>query len=195
MENKGIEVYPEVISDEIVNIEVRKLLDGVDLEKTKRDMRTTEPLGRAIRLFYSYSHKDESIRDELETHLKIMQRQGLIESWHDRKITPGDNWKNQIDENLERADIILLLVSQYSMASDYCQDVEMKRVLERHKAGEAVAIPIILRDVDWQKTCLGELQALPKNGKPVTKWNPKDTAWRNVSEGIEKVIEQLTKRP
>jgi hypothetical protein len=198
MENK-IENYPEVIGDEIVNIEVKILLEGVDLERTKRDMSMTESIRKALRLFYSYSHKDEELRDELETHLKLMQRQGLIESWHDRRITAGDEWKKDIDENLERADIILLLVSADFIASDYCYDIEMERALERHDVGEAVVIPVIIRDVNWKGAPFSRLGVLPEDGKAVATWGPdknaRDTAWRNVSEGIERAIDQLAKRP
>ena len=142
----------------------------------------------AMRLFYSYSHKDEALRNELETHLKIMHRRGLIDSWHDRKIRAGEDWKSEIDENLERADIILLLISADFIASDYCWEMEMKRALERHEVGEARVIPVIVRDVNWNDAPFGGLQALPENAKAVTTWPDKDTAWRDVSEGIEKVV-------
>jgi hypothetical protein len=143
-----------------------------------------------VSLFYSYSHKDESSRNELETHLKLLQRQGLIAPWHDRKIEAGDEWKRTIDENLERADVILLLVSADFIASDYCYEQEMRRALERHENGEARVIPIILDDVNWGRAPFAKLQALPKDGRPVTKWRPKTSAWRNISEGIERVAEE-----
>ncbi len=119
---------------------------------------------QAVRLFYSYSHKDETLRNELETHLKLLQRQGLIETWHDRQIEAGDEWKQKIDENLERADIILLLISSDFIASDYCYDKEMGRAMERHSQKEARVIPVIVRDVNWRIAPFAELQALPKDG-------------------------------
>lgn len=144
--------------------------------------------------FYFRSHKDESLRNELETHLKLMQRQRLIETWHDRLIEAGDEWKDRIDDNLERAEIILLLVSANFIASDYCYEKEMERALERHKKGEARVIPVIVRDVNWARAPFAKLQALPKDGLAVTKWPDKDSAWRNVSEGIEKVAEEMRGR-
>jgi internalin A len=146
-----------------------------------------------MRLFYSYSHKDENLRNELDTHLKLLRRQGLIETWHDRKIEAGDEWKRKIDENLERADIILLLVSADFIASDYCWDKEMMRALQRHENGEAQVIPVIVRDVNWKRAPFAKLQALPKDGLAVTKWPDKDSAWRNVSEGIERIVEEIRK--
>jgi internalin A len=60
------------------------------------------------------------------------------------------------------------LISADFLASDYCFDIEMKTALERHAAGKAVVIPVILRPVDWKATPFRGLQALPRNGKPVT---------------------------
>ena len=72
-----------------------------------------------LSLFYSYAHADEGLRDQLEKHLRQLQRQGLISEWHDRKILPGEMWADKIDTNLETASIILLLVSPDFLASDY----------------------------------------------------------------------------
>ena len=106
-------------------------------------------------------------------------------------IGAGEEWKNEIDGNLERAEIILLLVSADFIASDYCYDVELKRAMERHEAAEAVVVPVILRDALWTKAPFGKLQALPKDGKPVTTWSDRDSAWKNVAEGIEKAAAKL----
>jgi internalin A len=152
-----------------------------------------EPLS-SIQLFYSYSRKDETLRDSLDTHLKLLQRQGLIKSWYDRNIDAGDDWKRRIDENLERADIILLLVSANFIASDYCYEKEMKRALERHASGEAQVIPIILRDVDLNGVPFAGIQYLPKNGKAITLWKNRDSAWRNISEGIRKVADTVLQK-
>src|SRR5690349_5863095 len=102
-----------------------------------------------VSVFYSYAHQDEALRQQLETHLSLLRRQGLISEWYDRKILPGAEWVGEIDEHLERASIILLLISADFLASDYCYDKEMTRALERHKQGEARVIPIILRPCDW----------------------------------------------
>src|SRR6266849_10426858 len=104
---------------------------------------------KALEVFFSYAHKDQRLRDQLETHLSLLKREGLISSWHDRKIGAGQEWAGQIDNHLNTAHIILLLVSPDFMASDYCYDIEMTQALARHEAGEARIIPIILRPVDW----------------------------------------------
>lgn len=144
-----------------------------------------------IKLFCSYSHRDEHLRDELAKHLKLLERQGLIESWHDRRIGAGEVWKEEIDRNLSEADIILLLISADFLASDYCFDIEMKAALERHSAAKAVVIPIILRPVDWHATPFSGLQALPKNGKPVTTFDNLDIAFEQVATSIRAAIEKV----
>ena len=120
-----------------------------------------------------------------------MQRTGLVQKWDDRLLKAGEEWRKAIDENLERADIILLLVSADFLASDFCWQKEMKRALERHQTGEAQVIPVIIRKVDWTQAEFAKLQALPKEGKAVTLWPDRDSAWTNVAEGIRRVAEEI----
>ncbi len=115
-----------------------------------------------VEIFFSYSHKDEMLRDELAKHLSIMKRQGIIDAWHDRAITAGSEWAGEIDTHLNSAQIILLLISADFLASDYCYDIELKRAMECHEVGKAQVIPIILKPVDWYGAPFGKLQALPK---------------------------------
>jgi hypothetical protein len=148
-------------------------------------------LPASLTLFYSYSHKDEKHRNKLETHLSSLKRQGLISEWHDRKISGGTDWKGRIDEHLETAQVILLLVSADFIHSDYCFDVELKRAIERHDAGEARVIPIIVRPCDWHSAPFGKLQAFPKDGKPITKWKPQDDAYLDIARQLRQVIDEL----
>jgi hypothetical protein len=154
-----------------------------------------QPPSGPVTLFYSYAHEDEELRNQLDKHLRLLERQGLITSWHDREIRAGDDWAIEINTYLENAQIILLLISADFLTSDYCYGVEMKRALERHFAGEARVIPIILRPVDWKHDLLlSGLQALPTNGKPVTAWSsspPYDAAFEDIAQGIRKVVEDL----
>src|SRR5205823_6498299 len=118
-----------------------------------------------LTLFYSYAHADEALRNELEKHLSTLKRQGYITDWHDRNISAGWEWASAIDEHLNTAQVILLLVSSDFIASDYCYSIEMTRALERHTTGDACVIPIILRSVDWEDAPFGKLQALPTEGR------------------------------
>lgn len=151
----------------------------------------------AITVFFSYSHKDEELRDELAKQLRTLERNGVISGWHDRKILPGDEWDRQIKDNLNSAQIILLLVSADFIDSDYCHDVEIARAMERHKADEARVIPVILRPCLWNITPLGELQALPKNAAPVTDtriWPNQDAAFFDIAKGICDAVSSFTQQ-
>lgn len=146
-------------------------------------------------VFFSYSHKDEGLRDRLEVHLSMLKRQDAIEAWHDRRIKIGDELKGAIDKELERADIILLLVSPDFLASDYCYDVEMNRAMERHHSTEARVIPIILRPCDWHSAPFGKLLAAPKDGKPVTSWPDLDEAFLDIVRAIRAALPKHAPRP
>jgi hypothetical protein len=145
-----------------------------------------------VEIFVSYAHADESFRVELGKHLAMLRRQNVISLWHDRMIGAGTEWKGEIDEHLNSAGVILLLVSPDFMASDYCYDIEVRRALERHEAKEARVIPVILRPVDaWQEAPFGKLLGLPTDGKPVTTWVNRDEAFSDVARGIREAVRSL----
>jgi hypothetical protein len=146
---------------------------------------------KPLRIFCSYAHEDEEHLNDLQDWLRGLQRQGLIEWWHDRGISPGWEWEEAIDKNLRTADIILLLVTPDFMASDYVFEKEIRRAIERHERGEARVIPIIVRPALWKGTVLDRLQALPKDARPVTRWPDRDEAWLDVAQGIRKAVEEL----
>jgi hypothetical protein len=146
-----------------------------------------------LELFFSYSHQDEALRDELEVHLAMLKRQNVISTWHDRRIVAGEDFGSKIDDQLERADIVLLLVSPYFLASDYCYDIEMKRALDRHGAGDARVIPVILHPCDWHDAPFGSLRATPLDGKPVSKFANQHEAFLAVTRDIRQAVEELVR--
>ena len=146
-----------------------------------------------VEVFFSYAHEDEKLRDKLAKHLRILERQKIIKSWYDRDITAGDEWKAKILEQLNRADIILLLISADFLDSDFCWGTELERAMARNDEKSACVIPIILRPVDWKEAPFAKLQALPKNGEPVTNWTNEDQAFEDIVKGIRKVAKTLKK--
>ena len=144
-----------------------------------------------VKLFYSYAHADERYRQKLETCLSGLQREGVIQEWHDRKILPGQRWADAIDANLESADLVLLLISPDFIASDYCHEIEMKRALERQRAGLAEVVALIVRPCDWRRADFASLQVLPKDGKPVTDWKRQDQAYLDIAQGLRRLVESL----
>lgn len=149
-----------------------------------------------IELFYSYSHKDERLRKKLENHLIVLEKMGVITNWHFRKITAGKEWEGEINSHLNSAHIILLLISPNYLTSKYCNDIEVKKAIERHESGEARVIPIILNDVkNWEATPFAKFQALPENAKSVMKWRSRDDAFKNIAEGIAQAVKEIRKIP
>ena len=159
----------------------------IQVKEERQEPRPPEAMG----IFFAYAHEDEDLRDELEKHLTDLKRQGVIATWHDRKIGAGKEWEGEIDPHLNTAPAILLLVSPDFIDSDYCMNVEVKRAMERHEDGEARVIPVILRQVHWKSTPFGKLKALPTDGKPVTSWPDRDEAFFDVAQGIRAAVMEL----
>ena len=149
------------------------------------------PDATALNVFVSYSHIDERAKDELLKHLQPLTTSRLIEAWTDRQIKGGENWDDKIGQALEKADIILLIISIDFINSDYCYGIEMERAMEKHADGTARVIPVIYRNCMWSQAPFAGLQALPKDAKPVMSWESVDDAFVNIAEGIKTVAEEL----
>ena len=146
---------------------------------------------KALKMFVSYSHQDEALKNELLKHLSPLKRLNLIDDWHDRKISAGDHWDTAIFDALKDADIVLLLVSIDFINSRYCYDVEMNNALDRERKGEVVVIPVIARNCMWKSTDFARLQATPTDGKAIASWPDRDEALTVVAQKIQEVAERL----
>jgi serine/threonine protein kinase len=159
---------------------------------TVQQASTPSPLStHGIEIFFSYSHKDKKLRSELEKYMTHLKRHPSIKAWYDGEIGAGKEYAQEILTHLNKAHIILLLVSQDFIASDYCYNIEMQKALQRHEAKTARVIPIILRQAFWENTPIGKLQALPTGAKPITQWSDRNQAYMDVVRGIQKEIEKL----
>lgn len=143
------------------------------------------------KLFFSYSHKDEEMRNELETHLALLMRQGAISSWHDRRITAGSDFGQVISNELENSQIILLLVSAHFLASDYCYEKEMARAIEQHENGSSIVIPVILHPCDWHSAPFGNLRATPTDGKAISMFANPHEAFSIVAKDVRNSAETI----
>ena len=144
-----------------------------------------------VRVFVSYAHRDERDMERLNAHLKLAERQRLISVWYDRMLKAGDAWDPRILDELNRADIIVMLVSADFLASEYIFEKEFPRALERHRANDATAIAVILKDCEWFQTDVQYIQVLPKDGRPVKKWVQRDTAWTAVATTVRRTAEAI----
>lgn len=143
-----------------------------------------------INVFISYAHEDEQWRKDLATHLKSLEKQGLVSVWHDIKIPPGKQWKEEIDDQMNKSELILLLVSADFLASDFCER-EMNRALELYGSGRARVVPIIVRPCDWYNAEFANLQVLPEHGEAVSTWPDKDVAFMDIATNLRPTIEEL----
>jgi CheY-like chemotaxis protein len=150
-----------------------------------------------VRMMISYAHKDEKLRVAFDDHLALLRNHKLVDVWQDRCIRAGGDWAHDIHKNIEKADIILLLVSPAFFGSRYITGIELKRALERAAEGTAVVIPIILKEGDYRNAPFAHLKELPTDGlakgRAVNgrRWKNYDEAFRDVTEGIRDEVERL----
>src|SRR6266478_3518399 len=155
-----------------------------------RAMAAEEAQAGSVHIFYSYAHDDEKFRNELHNHFGLLRQQRLITEWYDRDIDAGADWKDQIDNHLNMAHIILLLISADFIASEYCYSIEMQRALERHQSGSARVIPILLRPANWEEAPFAKLQVLPRNKEAISTWENQDLAYTEIAIAIRAIVER-----
>ena len=141
------------------------------------------------KVFVSFSHKDDKYRMQLESQLTLLQRKGYVDWWTDMRLLPGTEWEAEILRRLDEADIILCLVSIHFLASEFCWSKELRRAIERHRAGSARVIPVFVRVCQFQETPIELLQGVPHSSKPIFKWADRHQAWAEVAKGIQKVVQ------
>jgi hypothetical protein len=145
-------------------------------------------MSSVISLFIAYCDEDDALRQELTTHLAMLRRRDLIRDWDIHRIEAGGDRRRVAQEQLDRAKIVLLLISADFLSSDYCYNVEMTRALEKSTKESAWVLPIILRDCDWSHAPFAHLAVLPERGIPVASWENRDKAWKNVVDGVHAAI-------
>ncbi len=145
-----------------------------------------------LQVFISYSHEDKPLRDKLNNALTALKDQNIISTWHDGEILAGQRREQQILDSLEAAQVILFLISTDFIASQYIKTKEATRALERHNAGDALVIPILLRPSFIEGTPIAELEMLPLDNKnqlkAVTTWRNQDSAFEAITRDIKKAV-------
>lgn len=147
-----------------------------------------------ISIFIAYAPNDAELCANLKNQLTTLIYQHQVQIWYDHDISPGKERMKIMEERLNASHMILLLVSAYFLGSEYHYR-QMQLALEMHRVGKKRVIPILLRPSDWEKTPLGELQALPKDNRPVTTWRNTDEALVNIVKGIRLAVEELQALP
>jgi hypothetical protein len=145
---------------------------------------------RKLKVFISYAHKDEEIKNELEAHLIGLKRSELIDVWNDRQIMGGDVWDETIIAELQAADIIILLISVSFLNSKYIWEKEVALAMERHKNKTARVIPVIASSCDFGDMSFAKIQALPKNATPIDGFTRGERAriFSEIAKSIKEVV-------
>lgn len=140
-----------------------------------------------VRIFYSYSRRDESFLAELDDHLLKLKGDVPIEIFWYRDLSPGAERHPETVNGLKEADVVLLMVSPDFLVSRYCQQVELPTSLTLHNCGLAVVIPVIIRECSWQDTALARLQAISA-GSPICKSSDREAAWADAARSMFRII-------
>lgn len=186
------------VKNELRDYGVRALLDGVDLPeliRRQKTMATRRTSTGPLSLFISYSHKDSVFLDQLRGAIVPYERKGELTVWADPLIEPGQEWESEIFAKLDRARMVILLLSNDFLSSYYCMDKELKRAVRRHAKGECEIVPVVVRACRFDKLDLGKIQAIIPEGKPIQEHADRDRAWHEVTRQIDRVIARLAKAP
>ncbi len=145
------------------------------------------------KIFISYSHKDEELKKQFETHLSGLKRQSLIDVWDDRQVLIGEKWDDKIKQKLTSSDIVIFLISSDFLASEYINEIEIKQTIDRHHANEVYLAPIFLRPCDFESSILSSFQGVPRDAKFITTWDCIDSAFLSVVQELKKLINEFKK--
>nr|WP_275955362.1 toll/interleukin-1 receptor domain-containing protein [Mediterraneibacter glycyrrhizinilyticus] len=146
---------------------------------------------KKVKVFLSYCHVDEMYKEELDKHFAPLKRSNKVETWNDRELKAGTKFDDNIKSHLNQDDIIILLISSDFFASDYCYNIEMQRAIERANRRECILIPIIVRPCLWTETPIKDILALPKDGKPISKYEDKDEAYLEIVTAVSDMIDSF----
>ena len=149
----------------------------------------------SIRVFISYSHRDESVLERLRIHLKTLEREGDIEAWDDREIHAGAHIDATIADAHDTSVVFMPIVSPDFLASNYCYEKEMQTALEKAAGGQMIIVPVIAEPCDWLASPLKKFKAVPKDGKPISEWANPNNAYLDIVRELRRVTKDGTRTP
>lgn len=139
------------------------------------------------KIFISYSHKDKKFKEELETHLTPMMRNG-VSLWSDKQIQPGSKWMNDIEAALAHASVAVLLVTPSFLSSDFIHKHELNPILQRAAAGGMRILWVLVRACAYDETSIKDYQAAHPLNKPLAIMKAeRDQAWADICKVIKKM--------
>lgn len=145
------------------------------------------------KMFISYAREDKSYVDQLEKHFSPLRRKGLLETWNDSNIQPGQSWSKSIEDNLRSSGIILFMVSVDFLSSDYIQQNERVWANEARQSRDAIIVPVITRECYWEDEDFAAYNAIPRHPEtheltPIANWKNQDQAYLTIVRSLEQII-------
>ena len=140
-----------------------------------------------LKIFISYSHKDEAILERLRIHLAMLRREGVVETWDDREIRAGQRVNETIADAHDASTVFMPIVSPDFLASVYCYEKEMQTALEKAEQGKMTIFPVIAEPSDWLASPLQKFKAVPRDGKPISEWTNPNNAYLDVVQELRRV--------
>jgi hypothetical protein len=182
------------VGGEVVPVDVTGLLNETDVPGARQRDERIAQAEPPLKLFISYAHEDEKWRAKLSPNLDLLQREGLVQVWYDGQISGGTKWDEEIKQRLDEADLYLFLMSTDLLSSEYVQKTELPIARKRHEENKARLVPVIVRKCSWERY-VGDIQGLPKGGRPVRQWGDRDQACYDIEQGLRRTIDELRKLP
>ncbi len=148
-----------------------------------------------VRIFVSYSHEDGCwLREDSLIPWLARSLRKDAEIWYDRDgLHPGVEFRKRIEDEIDRSDIAILLVSQGFLNSEFIEEVELPRIIARVDRNEMLAVPILVEPCSWEENeFLSARQMMPGKPTPLINYVESPAQWANVRAeilaGIKKTI-------
>lgn len=142
-----------------------------------------------LKAFISYSHDDMRFKNSLLKHLESINKLFNIDFWHDGEINAGGHINDDVIYALNISDIIILLISENYISSNFCYNIEMERAFQRERNNECIIVPVLLKNTSLNEAMpFYNLKTLPTDRKPITSFRPYDKGYADVTEQLTKLI-------
>lgn len=146
----------------------------------------TEP----VRVCIIFDPQESTFEVELEAHLGVLERQGLIEIWHRGRARVGEDIEADARLHMDAAEIVVVLLSAGLLASDDCAG-ELTRALERQRKGQVQMVPVLARSCDLKATPIVLLQVVPRNGQAMSSLADRHVVWAEIAGEIQRAAAAL----
>lgn len=163
------------------DVSIQELSDNIEVSKTTD----------YINIFISYALEDLQYKNRLVSELKPFLKDKKMAIWTYDEILPGQNPKVEIETNLNKSILFLLLISPNFFSSERITEIEVPIIIKRRKNKGCWVIPIIARPTaSWENCPFFFLEAIPKYKgklKPISLWKDeeRDIAWKAVADAIK----------